>query len=201
MLSQACASMHTTRQLWRRLVPVIEYIMRVLIISYWRGHIWCTCIWCRPDGLLAAGLLRNCWASKHARLQSLAVKPGLSLMLHLEKATTACWLLTVCNTAALCSVTAGQPHQVTVYTFGAPRVGNAAFAAAFNDTVEDSWRVTNCNDIIPTVPRLMGYCHVRHGARLQPDGVLQIQNDSRGAGGNSIPTAYFAHGRIFGHRS
>ena len=26
--------------------------------------------------------------------------------------------------------------------------------------VKDSWRVVNPRDIIPTVPRLMGYCHV-----------------------------------------
>ena len=26
--------------------------------------------------------------------------------------------------------------------------------------VKDSWRVVNRRDIIPTVPRLMGYCHV-----------------------------------------
>ena len=26
--------------------------------------------------------------------------------------------------------------------------------------VTDSWRVVNHRDIIPTVPRLMGYCHV-----------------------------------------
>ena len=26
--------------------------------------------------------------------------------------------------------------------------------------VKDSWRVVNHRDIIPSVPRLMGYCHV-----------------------------------------
>jgi len=26
--------------------------------------------------------------------------------------------------------------------------------------VKDSWRIVNHRDIIPTVPRLMGYCHV-----------------------------------------
>lgn len=26
--------------------------------------------------------------------------------------------------------------------------------------VKDSWRVVNHRDIIPTIPRLMGYCHV-----------------------------------------
>lgn len=30
----------------------------------------------------------------------------------------------------------------------------------WSQKVKDSWRVVNHRDIIPTVPRLMGYCHV-----------------------------------------
>lgn len=26
--------------------------------------------------------------------------------------------------------------------------------------IKDSWRIVNHRDIVPTVPRLMGYCHV-----------------------------------------
>ncbi|XP_038979132.1 uncharacterized protein LOC103695549 isoform X2 [Phoenix dactylifera] len=40
------------------------------------------------------------------------------------------------------------------------RVGNRRFAELYNEKVKDSWRVVNHRDIIPTVPRLMGYCHV-----------------------------------------
>ncbi|KAK1290773.1 hypothetical protein QJS10_CPB18g01914 [Acorus calamus] len=49
---------------------------------------------------------------------------------------------------------------VTMYNFGSPRVGNKKFAEAYNEKVKDSWRIVNHRDIIPTVPRLMGYCHV-----------------------------------------
>ncbi|KAM0842410.1 hypothetical protein ACQ4PT_058395 [Festuca glaucescens] len=49
---------------------------------------------------------------------------------------------------------------VTVYNFGSPRVGNRRFADVYNAKVKDSWRVVNHRDIIPTVPHLMGYCHV-----------------------------------------
>uniref|UniRef100_A0A0E0KSN0 C2 domain-containing protein n=1 Tax=Oryza punctata TaxID=4537 RepID=A0A0E0KSN0_ORYPU len=49
---------------------------------------------------------------------------------------------------------------VTMYNFGSPRVGNRRFAEVYNAKVKDSWRVVNHRDIIPTVPRLMGYCHV-----------------------------------------
>ncbi|KAL7145096.1 hypothetical protein ABFS83_07G056500 [Erythranthe nasuta] len=50
--------------------------------------------------------------------------------------------------------------SVTMYNFGSPRVGNKIFAQVYNQKVKDSWRVVNHRDIIPTVPRLMGYCHV-----------------------------------------
>ncbi|GAB4851399.1 hypothetical protein Ancab_030802 [Ancistrocladus abbreviatus] len=49
---------------------------------------------------------------------------------------------------------------VTMYNFGSPRVGNRRFAEVYNEKVKDSWRVVNHRDIIPAVPRLMGYCHV-----------------------------------------
>ncbi|KAJ0549020.1 putative feruloyl esterase [Helianthus annuus] len=50
--------------------------------------------------------------------------------------------------------------SVTMYNFGSPRVGNKKFADVYNQKVKDSWRVVNHRDIIPSVPRLMGYCHV-----------------------------------------
>ncbi|KMS95704.1 hypothetical protein BVRB_005760 [Beta vulgaris subsp. vulgaris] len=50
--------------------------------------------------------------------------------------------------------------SITMYNFGSPRVGNKRFAEVYNERVKDSWRVVNHRDIIPTVPRLMGYCHV-----------------------------------------
>lgn len=50
--------------------------------------------------------------------------------------------------------------SVTMYNFGSPRVGNRNFADVYNQKVKDSWRLINRRDIIPTIPRLMGYCHV-----------------------------------------
>lgn len=52
--------------------------------------------------------------------------------------------------------------SVTMYNFGSPRVGNKKFAEVYNEKVKDSWRVVNHRDIIPSIPRLMGYCHVAH---------------------------------------
>jgi hypothetical protein len=66
---------------------------------------------------------------------------------------------------------------ISMYSFGAPRAGNAPFANEYNALVPDSWRVTNRNDIVPSVPRLLGYCHVRHSVRLASDGSLTIEAD------------------------
>jgi len=60
--------------------------------------------------------------------------------------------------------------QVTMYNFGSPRVGNKRFADMYNEKVKDSWRVVNHRDIIPTVPRLMGYCHVAQPIYLSAGG-------------------------------
>eukprot|EP00850_Spirogloea_muscicola_P010269 SM000060S19601 [mRNA] locus=s60:50121:56863:- [translate_table: standard] len=49
--------------------------------------------------------------------------------------------------------------SLTMYNFGSPRVGNTAFVQCYDQEVKDSWRIINHRDIIPTVPRLMGYCH------------------------------------------
>jgi len=77
-------------------------------------------------------------------------------------------------------------QRISMYSFGAPRAGNKVFAAAYNACVPDSWRITNSNDIIPTVPRLLGYAHVKHSVRLVEGGRLEIQesldNDVFGEG-------------------
>lgn len=49
--------------------------------------------------------------------------------------------------------------QVSCYTFGSPKVGNPAFAAAYNKLVPDTFRFVNDADVVPTIPPL-GYEHV-----------------------------------------
>jgi len=71
-----------------------------------------------------------------------------------------------------------QAQSVAMYTYGAPRVGNVKFVEEFNALVPDSWRITNKNDIVPTVPRMLGYAHVRHSVSLEEDGTLLIQDDA-----------------------
>jgi predicted lipase len=61
-----------------------------------------------------------------------------------------------------------------MYNYGSPRVGNAAYARLHNAAVPDSWRITNRLDVIPRVPRLMGYCHVGNSVSVTPDGAFDL---------------------------
>ena len=61
-----------------------------------------------------------------------------------------------------------------MYNYGSPRVGNAAFACAYNQSVPNSWRITNKLDVIPRVPRLMGYSHIGNSCSVTPDGTFEV---------------------------
>jgi Lipase (class 3) len=66
--------------------------------------------------------------------------------------------------AQLAALDLGVAHglnDVRVYTFGSPRVGNAAFADFLRSRTTESWRFTHGRDIVPSVPPLlMGFHHV-----------------------------------------
>jgi predicted lipase len=53
-------------------------------------------------------------------------------------------------------------ENIFLITFGSPRVGDSAFADAFDRVFADkSWRVTNQHDVVPHVPLIrMGFKHV-----------------------------------------
>lgn len=57
-------------------------------------------------------------------------------------------------------VEAGQPVY-GLYTFGSPRVGDSAFASAFDSRFKRAYRVVNNNDVVTRVPpRSLFYDHV-----------------------------------------
>ncbi|MDB6109779.1 MAG: lipase, class 3 [Pedosphaera sp.] len=74
----------------------------------------------------------------------------------------------------------GAPIQ-GVYTFGQPRIGNRAFAAAYNRDYRDrTFRFVNGEDIVPRLPGwLMGYHHAGLEEFFTAEGPL-IQNPSLG---------------------
>jgi len=63
-------------------------------------------------------------------------------------------------------------ERLVVYNFGSPRVGSGAFASHFDASLPDAWRVVNAADLVPRVPRLMGYAHVGHAVPLRSDGTF-----------------------------
>jgi hypothetical protein len=62
-----------------------------------------------------------------------------------------------------------------MYNFGSPRVGNQAFTDLYNKRVLDSWRVTNSLDIVVTVPRWLGWEHVRRRVKINAAGKMRVQ--------------------------
>ncbi|KAL4452197.1 hypothetical protein ABPG75_007859 [Micractinium tetrahymenae] len=62
----------------------------------------------------------------------------------------------------------------TVYTFGCPRVGNAAFAAMYNDAVPDAWSICNRGDPICALPKF-GFKRIGQRVNIDVDGNLIIR--------------------------
>ncbi len=65
-----------------------------------------------------------------------------------------------------------------MYNYGSPRVGNAAFAQAYNRSIPNSWRISNKLDVIPRVPRLMGYSHIGNSCSVTPDGTCEVNGEA-----------------------
>ncbi len=77
---------------------------------------------------LAAGSYKNLWITGHSLGGALAILNA-------------------------CDIVANTIHtDASIYSFAAPRVGDANFATTFDNTVGISWRVVNSNDEIPRLP-------------------------------------------------
>lgn len=69
-------------------------------------------------------------------------------------------------TLAAMDITLNVPGKtVSCYTFGSPKVGNAAFATAYNKLVPNTHRFVNDKDMVPTIPPT-GYVHVGNLVQL-----------------------------------
>ncbi|GAB0492302.1 hypothetical protein MMPV_003564 [Pyropia vietnamensis] len=80
--------------------------------------------------------------------------------------------------ATLCSYdlarrVAVPAEEISVVTFGAPRVGNAAFRKVYNSLIPRHWRVVLASDVVTKLPKL-GYLHVGNQALLTNEAQLFI---------------------------
>jgi hypothetical protein len=68
--------------------------------------------------------------------------------------------------ATLAAYDLGATYTIQdVYNFGSPRVGNPAFASAYNAKFSNHWRVTHYKDPVPHGPTLsMGFYHIANEA-------------------------------------
>lgn len=53
-----------------------------------------------------------------------------------------------------------QGIRPDICTFGSPRAGDGSFTKFFDEVVGESWRVVHQRDLVPGVPRGLGYSHV-----------------------------------------
>ena len=81
-------------------------------------------------------------------------------------------------TLAALNYASSHPGQVYFVGYGCPRVGNKAFADAFNKCVKMRIRVKNCSDPIASIlPPVCGYTHVGYELHLgTPDQMPQVPN-------------------------
>lgn len=81
--------------------------------------------------------------------------------------------------------------QVSAYTFGSPRVGNADFAKFYSQHISQTFRFVNAVDIVPTlppsIPLLVDYEHV---GQLCQIGNLEESQLSADAGLSHLPANY-----------
>ncbi|CAM9634757.1 unnamed protein product, partial [Pylaiella littoralis] len=77
---------------------------------------------------------------------------------------------------------------IEVVTFGAPKVGNAAFAAAFNSRIKCT-RIVNDNDGIAHAPLFTGYRHVGRD-------VIQLRDTEPAPGGQKLWQALVNFARL-----
>ncbi|CAA7062200.1 unnamed protein product [Microthlaspi erraticum] len=63
---------------------------------------------------------------------------------------------------ATCSLGSAVATLLAIELSSSQLAKRGAITVTTYHKVKDSWRVVNHRDIIPTVPRLLGYCHVAH---------------------------------------
>ncbi len=85
--------------------------------------------------------------------------------------------------------------KMTVYTFGSPRVGNAAFGAYSNSLISDFWQVVRTEDPVARIPK--GWAYKRSGQR-----VILGSHGNMAVHPNYFEVSLFSHvgGKVSEHR-
>eukprot|EP00927_Polykrikos_kofoidii_P039207 TRINITY_DN33636_c0_g1_i2.p1 TRINITY_DN33636_c0_g1~~TRINITY_DN33636_c0_g1_i2.p1 ORF type:complete len:968 (+),score=96.51 TRINITY_DN33636_c0_g1_i2:80-2983(+) len=81
----------------------------------------------------------------------------------------------VSNSSSSAVASAGRialTNKVVSYTFGTPRLGNAAFRSVYNALVPDTFRVVGSQDMVPTLPPSIKYRQVGREVWLDCTGEL-----------------------------
>lgn len=100
--------------------------------------------------------------------------------------------------AALCAFDLKVFHGIPIssmYTFGQPRIGNAAFKNAFSRFIPNQYRLTHYRDMVPHVPtELIGFIHLRQEIYYNEESSMYtVCNDSDGEDPNCADQCGYFH--------
>jgi len=76
-------------------------------------------------------------------------------------------------TLAAADFAKNSQHDIVLYNFGSPRVGNIHFKKAFSKLVPNCFRVVNDEDVVATIPKI-GYFHIGTLVYLNGRGDLKV---------------------------
>ncbi|KAH9257131.1 hypothetical protein BASA81_004681 [Batrachochytrium salamandrivorans] len=174
-------------------------------LEWWLEHmlIYYQCILMIPDSHWIPDRLSRCSITHDGRYQTAQKNhPGFKLVFAGHSLGGA---LATLAAADYVNHESGDTPNVSLYTYGEPRIGNLEWADWFNSLPLASYRVTSQNDPVPRLPPYMlGYYHTKQEYFIASDKVTKTCTNSDIAGETTdcstktlFETGIYAH--IYGY--
>jgi hypothetical protein len=114
---------------------------------------------------------QNAWDSVRERVFEVVnrASAGMPVRLNITGHSLGAGLATL----AAADFAKNSQHDIVLYNFGSPRVGNIHFKKAFSKLVPNCFRVVNDEDVVATIPKI-GYFHIGTLVYLNGRGDLKV---------------------------
>lgn len=123
----------------------------------------------------------NAWVHRGFKLQLESIKDAVFADCDPTKKTVFCGHSLgggLATLAALAYKLANPDADVSCITFGAPRIGNSAFAALFREHVGECSRFVTERDIVPVMSAIFEYVHVNDAYCIKERAVYREEGDA-----------------------